>query len=658
MVVLKRLVLVLLASSVVLLVLSIFIYQKATSQVGKTEDLIEQLQSFDWNQRRQAAEALSRMGNDSVFRPLVAALKDDDSDVRQKAAEALDKLGWQPENEAEQRLYYIAKKDWNKYVELDCATVEALVTVLRDKNPEIRRKAAKAIGQIQNPAIKPLIIALRDDNHKVREKAVEALIETGGIRAIPLFIAALKDKHPYAREKSAEALGRIGDSRAAKPLVAALNDTNWEVRERVVEALGRMGDDSVFKPLVATLKDDDSDVRQKAAEALDKLGWQPENEAEQRLYFIAKKDWNKYVELDYATVEALVAVLRDKDPEIRRKAIETLITMGGWRTVKPLIGALEHTDGDIRKEAADTLGKLGNKQAVKSLIAALRDINPDVREAASKALIEIGSLHAMGPLIDALKDEDSSVREATVEILGKISHPALRPLITSLWDEDWDVREEAAKTLGKLRDTQAVDPLIAVLKYEERRAHQEQKTDLYEVTSRMLEPSIAPFKNRRSRLRIEVIKALGQVGNKRAISALVAELQSWDTAQAAIDALDELGWSPQFSKDKVHFLVAKKDGNALREIWDKTKTILLKDIKSKEDTIVKNALCAFVAIGKQEIIKELINTLNAKGDKTIAKIYRNCGNKKLSSAAQKWAAKHQVYIPIDSDPHLVGWASW
>jgi uncharacterized membrane-anchored protein YjiN (DUF445 family) len=176
----------------------------------------------------------------------------------------------------------------------------------------------------------------------------------------------------------------------------------------------------------------------------------------------------------------------------------------------------------------------------------------------------------------------------------------------------------------------------------------------------MLEPSIAPFENRRSRLRIEVIKALGQIGNQRAISALVAELQSRDTAQAATDALDELGWSPQSSKDKVHFLVAKKDGNALREIWDKTKSILLKDIKSKEDKIVKNALCAFVAIGKQEITKELIDTLNAKGDKTIAKIYHNCGNKKLSSAAQNWAAKHRVYILVDSDsdPHLVSWASW
>ncbi len=656
--ILRRLLFILVASSLVLLVLSVSIYERVTSQIDKIENLIEQLQSLDWDQRKQAAEALSQIEDDRVLEPLVAALKDHDSDVRQKAAEALDKLGWQPKNEAEQRLHLIAKKDWDKYVELDFATVEALIMVMRDKNPEIRKKAAEVIGQIQNPAIKPLIAALRDDNHKVREKAAEALIETGGIRAVPLFIAALSDRHYYVRERAAEALGKIGDNQAIKPLVAAMNDTSWEVREKAVEALSRIGDERVLEPLVVTLNDHDSDVRQKAAEALDKLGWQPENEDEQRLYLIAKREWDKYVEGDFATVEALIMVMKDKNPEIRKKAIETLIKLGGRRTVRPLIGALEYADRDMRKDVAETLGQIGDKRAVKSLIATLRDINPEVREAASRALVEIGGLYAMGPLIDALKDKDSSVREAAAEILGKLSHPALKPLITSLWDEDWDVREVAVKTCAKLGDSRAVDPLIAVLKYEASRVHQEPEGDLYEITSHMIEPSTVPFMTRRNCLCVEVIKALGQIGDKGAIPALVGQLQSWDTAQAAADALDGFSWSPQSIEDKVHFLVAKKDGNTLKKIWGQTKSVLLKDIKSQEDTIVKNALYAFIAIGKQEVIRELIAVINANGDQTIAKVYHNCGNKRLSDAALNWAAKHEVYISTDFGPHLVSWDAW
>ncbi|MBA7657994.1 hypothetical protein ES703_65938 [subsurface metagenome] len=139
---------------------------------------------------------------------------------------------------------------------------------------------------------------------------------------------------------------------------------------------------------------------------------------------------------------------------------------------------------------------------------------------------------------------------------------------------------------------------------------------------------------------------------------MVGELQCWETAQAATDALERLGWSPQSAEDKVHFLVAKRDGNTLRQVWEQTKRVLLKDMKSDEDKIVKNALYAFIAVGKEEIIKLLIDTLNAKGDRTIAEVYCNCGNEKLSSAARDWAAKYKYYVSADSGACLVGWGAW
>ena len=97
---LKGLILVLLVSFVVLLVPLLFTHRGGAVQVDRS-DLIEQLQSFDWNLRARAAETLGRIGDGRSVGPLVAALEDDDSDVRQKAAESLDKLGWQPKNEDE-----------------------------------------------------------------------------------------------------------------------------------------------------------------------------------------------------------------------------------------------------------------------------------------------------------------------------------------------------------------------------------------------------------------------------------------------------------------------------------------------------------------------------------------------------------------------------
>jgi len=655
---LKKFLPVTLILSAALSVLIFYIYINTISQVDKTESSIEQLQSFDSSLREQAAQALGRTGDSRAVRHLVAALKDDDSDVRQKAAEALDRLGWQAKDEAEQQIYFIAKRDWDKCLKMNSVTMKELIRVMNDKNPQVRKKATETLGRIENPAVEPLVAALRDDNDRVRAKAADALIKIGGISVTQAFIVALTDNNPYTREKAADALGCIGDSCATKLLVAALNDTNWKVREKAAEALGRIGDSDAVEPLVAVLKDDDSDVRQKAAEALDRLGWQAGNEAEKRLYFIAKKDWDECLKLNGVTIKALTRVLSDKNPQVRKEATETLVKIGDLGTVQALILALENNNSDIRKEAAETLGNIGHSEAVKPLIVLLKDIDPDVRQAATEALVKIGGIHAMEQLISALQDRNSYIREAAAEILGKISNPALDPLMYALWENNWEVRIEAAKALGRLRDGRAVNSLVAVLEYEGRDTRRGIPEDLGEITSSSAKPFIPTGITQDIRLRIEVIKALGQIGDKRAIPALVGELQHWDTAQEATDALEELGWSPQSIDQTVHFLVAKRNGNTLRQSWDRTKQVLLNDLKSDEDRSVKNALYAFIALGKEEITKELIDTLNAKGDRIIATAYLNCGNKKLSGAALDWAKKTRVYISTDSVAYPVGWGSW
>ena len=641
-----------------LLASTLLIYINTIGRVDKTENLIAQLQSFNRNLRAQAVEALGRAGDDRAVAHLVAVLRDDDSDVRQKAAEALDKLRWQGANETEQQLYFIAKRDWDRCLKTSPVTMKELIKVMSDKDPEVRKKAAETLGKIENPAIEPLVAALRDNNERVRDKAAEALIKIGGICVTQSFIVALTDKNLYTRQAAADALGRIGDSCATNLLVAALDDSNWKVREKAAEALGRIGDSNAVEPLIAVLEDNDSDVRLKAAEALDTLGWQPGNETEKRLYFIAKKDWDECLKLDGVTVQALARVLNDKNPQVRKEATETLAKIGDLSTLQALIIALESNNSDIRKEAAETLGNIGHSEAVKPLIGLLKDVNPDVRQAAAEALVKIGGLHAIEGLIAALQDSDSYVREAAAEILGKISNPALDPLMYALWEDDWEVRIEAAKALGRLRDGRAVNSLIAVLKCEDRGTRQDTTEDLGEITSSLAKSFTAPGVAQNIRLRIEVIKALARIGDQKAIPALVAELQNWDTAQEATDALQKFGWSPQSIEETVHWLVAKRDGNALRQTWDQTKQVLSKDLKSDEDRVVNNALYAFIALGKEEVIEELIDTLNAKGAKIIAAVYLSCGSKELGDAALDWAKKNQVYISADSAACPVGWDSW
>lgn len=56
------------------------------------------------------------------------------------------------------------------------------------------------------------------------------------------LILALKDKNPNVRMSATKALVRIGDPRAVEPLIAALNDKNEYVRKIVARELSKITD--------------------------------------------------------------------------------------------------------------------------------------------------------------------------------------------------------------------------------------------------------------------------------------------------------------------------------------------------------------------------------------------------------------------------------
>ncbi len=57
--------------------------------------------------------------------------------------------------------------------------------------------------------------------------------------------------------------------------------------------------------------------------------------------------------------------------------------------VPTLIGDLAHQDAEDRRVAAELLGRIGDRRAPEPLVGALRDKDPDVRKAAVDALAQI-----------------------------------------------------------------------------------------------------------------------------------------------------------------------------------------------------------------------------------------------------------------------------
>jgi HEAT repeat protein len=145
-----------------------------------------------------------------VVDKLIKALGSKNSDIREGIAEVLDEISWRPGSNKEKILYYIARQDWDECVEMGSFAVEFLIKRLKDKDSDVRKNVAWALGEIGDArAVGALIEALRDKDSKVRRSVAEALGKIGDARAVDSLIKTLKDDNNFVRESARKALVKI-----------------------------------------------------------------------------------------------------------------------------------------------------------------------------------------------------------------------------------------------------------------------------------------------------------------------------------------------------------------------------------------------------------------------------------------------------------------
>jgi len=142
--------------------------------------------------RWEAAIALGEIGDSWATGPLVTALGDHDKYVRFGAARALARLGWEPAGKDEMAGYYAALQEWNAVKNTGSAAVPVLDNLLNDRDPIIRLKIVRTLGEMGDPSAAPLILrALSDENRDVRWHAVLASGNCGvSIGLIPRALLA------------------------------------------------------------------------------------------------------------------------------------------------------------------------------------------------------------------------------------------------------------------------------------------------------------------------------------------------------------------------------------------------------------------------------------------------------------------------------------
>jgi HEAT repeat protein len=302
--------------------------------------------------------------------------------------------------------------------------VAPLLEVLRTGPPNKQFSAVKALGEVNDPRVRPAMLeALRktspavriaalgtlerladsstyadvekcmhDTNASVRGAAVEAATRCGGARAVPALIKCLKDTSWEVRQASANALGFLGEGAAVEGLCALVNDPDRDVRESVIAALGQICDPRAVVPLVPALLDVESSVRNAATATLRKLDrrWE-RNEAVRQ---VVPKIINALKHPDYwvrYSAGKLLELLKI-DPHQMPAEMPSVMPEKPAEEIPPhpavavLADMLFDRDRDLRLAAAGALGQLREKSAASILSAAMRDSDYAVRQAVQTAL--------------------------------------------------------------------------------------------------------------------------------------------------------------------------------------------------------------------------------------------------------------------------------
>jgi HEAT repeat protein len=292
--------------------------------------------------RAKAVDALSRIDDEKILKPLLASLKSADTPVVVAAADAIGKIG---------------NPDLG----------ESLVPLLKHKEPLPRTTAADALGKLGLVKHADAIAALLKDSHwDTRRAAADSLAKLKSPRAVPALAEALKDADGDVREACAMAIGAIRDRSGIPPLVLALGDSASSVRRIAAAALSRIDEAWSASPEAAPALEQLKTIEaaKPAGIRTGSTGQGLRKHSESGLTTSPASAVDPEKNIKHA-VSLFTAVLNDPDRDLRQAAVESLARIGGQRAEAVLSRALRDADAGVQRAA-----ELALKQFAKPASAA------------------------------------------------------------------------------------------------------------------------------------------------------------------------------------------------------------------------------------------------------------------------------------------------
>ncbi|MBZ0156353.1 MAG: HEAT repeat domain-containing protein [Alphaproteobacteria bacterium] len=376
------------------------------------------------------------------------------------------------------------------------------------------------------------------------------------VKNIKKIIQNLESDDPPARRRAAETLGE-GDERAIYPLVKALNDENAGVQDAAMRALISIGGE-VTAYMVLPLLRSNTLLRNTALIILKELG--------------------------EVAVPLLYSLLKDKDDDVRKFAIDLFGEIKRGVDPSRVVPLLGDVNANVRAAAAKALGVLEYRAAVPELVHALGD-EEWVAFSALEALGDLMAQEAAGEIAALLSSPSGVVRFVAIETLGRLKTASVLDalleylpraseeeknaviksliligitpemadlsdyLIAMLKDGDWNDREIALKGMVALNCRKAVPYIVdiagsldpSVPGSEERISLLKSAINAIDAEEELL--NLLESSDIKYRGKSFAIEILGETRSKRATFRLIDYLNDMrrDLRRATVEALGEIG---------------------------------------------------------------------------------------------------------------------
>lgn len=415
------------------------------------------------------------------------------------------------------------------------AEVDALLKVLNETDARRRYSAASALMFNKYPraaeALKSLISS--DNPTNLRILGIHAHLKYGDEKTMEILVDLLGDKDPEVRGHAASTLARANDPKFSDQLLKMLEEDEINVRRDIAAGLCTGPKDERFViPLMRSLNESHPSVKDTFARALSRYIEEPRvlelALSLSRSEIVAERQAATVLlaaSSEAVAAKALSLLVHDIDSSVRVSAAKARLEAApAADKIKACLEFLNSPDSETRIMAASTLQDCRETFIIPSLVAALGDTEIRVVQIASSRLL-FSDYRSAGPFLQLAESPDAQRRRMAAEAFKKIQDPgAIDMQIRMLKDASQEVRILAIEGLARFRNEPGVLDALAGLMDDpdEKIRHMGFKWLSIANDTRAIQPLLAMLKSDNSAKRAEAVNSLRNfMGNPDILQALM-----------------------------------------------------------------------------------------------------------------------------------------